>query len=1388
MKKITLILIAILATLASLQATAPTKVRRTLSGDAFAGGYTLKIFEDSEGSDLSTSLASLRSVDVGFITKVIIMPPSGNRKIIAPPDISYLFANFHVTTEIQGLEHIDVSQVEDMEGIFENCCDITSLDLSSWNTSSITNLSNAFRDCHELTSLNVSNWDVSNVDSLEFAFEMTRKLLSLDLSSWETPKLKNADCLFKYSSITYLDISSFNTENVIYSDRFNSDPFNDVSLDTIKLGQKVVGKILSKIIPPKGGVYAFPPKWVRTSDNQEFDTIPQQRGTQPETFIAKRSDIVTTKLSATISDTTIIIQEDPNGLALKAAVEKALTENNVTGIRKIIIKPLANGKSIIPEGNLRYLFYPGDYRLSKVHTIEGLEHIDVSKVWNFYQTFCNLSVDSLDLSTWTFSSAENVDRMFYNCKDLNFLDISSFNSAYFKTSIEMFGQVKNIRKVIIGDNLPQRISNQIRTYNEGDYSGKWQRLEDGEIFNLCIPDNDTVAEPGTYIAKIRYSLHTASINNNILTVSPDINGKTLKEAINAVVNNSNRPTIQQIIIEPMPSGEKIVPRDDLSYLFGAATAPTSYSSLTSITGLSHIDVSKVTSTEGAFKLCSKIEHIDLSGWQLNSLETSNSMFFLCRELESINTEGASFTLGADAASMFFYTSLKSLDLSTWDLSGVQKATSMFEGNQALASIQHNNWNFTSLTYTRKMFYGCKSLQSLDLSTWDISKVENMSEMFRNCINLRELNLENWNTDSLSNCTNAFNAVDSLEQIFVGNKTNSELTDQILPSKSLQFTQPAKWVEGSTQSSFSQIPTAGNYARQGSYFVKPIYTLLQASLSDSVLTISEDPTGLSLHSAIKREVRGANTMKVKKVIIEPLQNGEKIIPEINLSNLFSDPALDNLYRNLDTIIGLEHIDVSKVCNFNSMFRSCYKLRYVDLSSWNVQNVHYIEAMFSSCEELQNLDLSTWEISKATSFENMFSGCNKLQHLDLSSFNVDNTISFNSMFKNCRSLESLNIDNWNTANITNFNNMFFNVTSLKTVTVGNALTENISDIITPTKGGIYTEQGKWIKLENWIVYDKIPTTGGLALGDTYIARKQETKFSTSFADSTFNLNVDENGVSLKLAIRHAVSEGIVEDIAHVVINNLDNNKIVPDLELNQLFYVTNFGTSFSNLRTITGLEHIDMSQVSTISYMFGTCHKLKKLNLSQWDLINTTHMSNIFFNSPQITFLDLSSWNTSKALIGCKTFHSCKSIDTIIIGNTLTNDIASSISIKENPDPDKGTYKWLRLEDNIQFDSIPLNVDYAQAGTYIAHFIPAPVSVDNIQDDNQARITIYPNPAKDIVHIHGINPEKVEVIDLHGRIVITEHNTTHINTSALTRGIYILKTTTNQQTQPTKLIIQ
>ena len=91
--------------------------------------------------------------------------------------------------------------------MFSNCSNLTSLDLSNFNTSKVTKMNWMFRAMSSLTSLNLSSFDTSNVTDMSYMFGSCKNLNTVYVTNgkWSTSQENINSMLYqcKISSVTY---------------------------------------------------------------------------------------------------------------------------------------------------------------------------------------------------------------------------------------------------------------------------------------------------------------------------------------------------------------------------------------------------------------------------------------------------------------------------------------------------------------------------------------------------------------------------------------------------------------------------------------------------------------------------------------------------------------------------------------------------------------------------------------------------------------------------------------------------------------------------------------------------------------------------------------------------------------------------------------------------------------------------------------------------------------------------------------------------------------------------------------------------------------------------------------------------------------------------------
>ena len=125
------------------------------------------------------------------------------------------FYELNLLERIEGLEHLNTSQVTSMSGLFWGCGSLTSLDLSRFDTSKVTSMSGLFSGCGSLTSLDLTCFDTSKVTDMGWMFEGCGSLTSLDLTRFDTSQVTDMEEMFSgCGSLTSLDLTCFDTSKV----------------------------------------------------------------------------------------------------------------------------------------------------------------------------------------------------------------------------------------------------------------------------------------------------------------------------------------------------------------------------------------------------------------------------------------------------------------------------------------------------------------------------------------------------------------------------------------------------------------------------------------------------------------------------------------------------------------------------------------------------------------------------------------------------------------------------------------------------------------------------------------------------------------------------------------------------------------------------------------------------------------------------------------------------------------------------------------------------------------------------------------------------------------------------------------------------------------------
>ena len=129
---------------------------------------------------------------------------------------------FQHRTDLKKLhcEHFDTSLVTSFENFANGCSNLTTLNVSIWNTANVTTFA-LFIFNTGLTTLDVSGWNTAKVTSFSNFARSSRNLTTLDVSGWNTAKVTSFSNFANGCwALTTLDVSNWNTSLVSTFYRF----------------------------------------------------------------------------------------------------------------------------------------------------------------------------------------------------------------------------------------------------------------------------------------------------------------------------------------------------------------------------------------------------------------------------------------------------------------------------------------------------------------------------------------------------------------------------------------------------------------------------------------------------------------------------------------------------------------------------------------------------------------------------------------------------------------------------------------------------------------------------------------------------------------------------------------------------------------------------------------------------------------------------------------------------------------------------------------------------------------------------------------------------------------------------------------------------------------
>ena len=184
-------------------------------------------------------------------------------------------------------------------------------------------------------------------------------------------------------------------------------------------------------------------------------------------------------------------------------------------------------------------------------------------------------------------------------------------------------------------------------------------------------------------------------------------------------------------------------------------------------------------SKGMFQWFTKMETIDLSGFDTSEVTSMNTMFYTMNSLKSIDVSGFNTSNVIDMYAMFDQTGvIEQLNVSSFDTSNVTDMKWMFFGLNKLKKLNLTNFDTSKVTNMYGMFDAMTDVSEIKFGTnFNTRNVTNMGRMFSRTSSIQQLDLSHFNTGNVTAMNDMFSLMTSLTQInFGANFDTSNVTD------------------------------------------------------------------------------------------------------------------------------------------------------------------------------------------------------------------------------------------------------------------------------------------------------------------------------------------------------------------------------------------------------------------------------------------------------------------------------------------------------------------------------------------------------------------------------------------------------------------------------------
>jgi len=398
-----------------------------------------------------------------------------------------------------------------------------------------------------------------------------------------------------------------------------------------------------------------------------------------------------------------------------------------TSLRKIDVSSF----NTLNVTNMSYMF-SGCENLERL----SLNTFNTSSIVNMDYMFSGCkTLEELKLNAFNTLRLKTMYDMFYNCISLKKLDMSSFDlsglNVNSREGVFDLSGLPNLQEIKTPKNLSEKLFE--RKY-DGDYINNnllpmwtkhttaWKDSK-GDIYRIFpLESSESITLKRKIIKKNEKAFRGKAGDliwsvdeNGVLTITGE--GEWKKGYEDYPSWHDVRLYIKSCVVKVSGIMDASRMFSDLPYLENIV--------------FEEFDTSKITDMEAMFAYCSSLSSIDVSNFDTSQVTDMSYMFLDCYSLTDLDVSSFDTSQVVHMHSMFRgCCNLKQLDLTGFNLSGVTMIDGMFEFCSKLEELKFDV-SIQNIDDVGCIFSCCHSLKSLDLSKWNLDKVESGGAYFLN---------------------------------------------------------------------------------------------------------------------------------------------------------------------------------------------------------------------------------------------------------------------------------------------------------------------------------------------------------------------------------------------------------------------------------------------------------------------------------------------------------------------------------------------------------------------------------------------------------------------------------------------------------------------------------